>query len=301
MKILASLCNINDEVRSGLMVFEEDLSSYRHLKPPEGVPRVSITGIALSDDEIIASVQGGGILILDRKTLELKSSNPLGISLDTHSLLLHEERLYAVAAGINAVVSMDLKNGVIVSEEIFWKISDETDPSDNVHLNSICVHEGTLLVSGFGKRESCLWSSAKHGFVIDIKSRKVLHKDIHQPHTLMSYRGAILICESEKGRVLDLSNRKEAVVGGYVRGLCAGKEGLYAAVSRGRTVSRSTGLVLTNPGDEGDLKGYSAIYLIDQDTFTVKKAVETGEFEFYDLSIVGGEADDWPVHNLVAS
>jgi len=297
MPLLASICNIRTEFKSGLLLLDENLSGYRYLKLPGDLPSSGMTGITMSDDQVIASSQGGIIVTLDKTTLALLDKRPPQIAKDTHSILLHDGKLYAVATGLNAVVVMNLQEGKVSSERIHWILSKESFGRDTDHLNSICFHDGKLLVSGFGPKSEKLWSSAQNGFVMDIASGEKLYEGFFQPHTLTSYNGSLLICESGKSRVLDLSRGKVANLDGYVRGLCEGPEGLYAAVSKGRTVSRSTGLITTNPDDGGNFEGRSAIYLIDRDTFDVRKVLETGDLEFYDLVIVGDQALSWPVHD----
>lgn len=279
------------------MLLDENLSGYRYLKLPTDLPSSGMTGITMSDDLVIVSSQGGIIVTLDRKTLALLDKRPPQVAKDTHSILLHGGNLYAVATGLNAVVIMDLKDRKVCSERTHWVLSKESFGRDVDHLNSICFHDGKLLVSGFGPKSEKLWSSAQNGFVMDVASGQKLYEGFFQPHTLTSYNGSLLICESGKCMVRDLSRGKVAVLDGYVRGLCQGPEGLYAAVSKGRTVSKSTGLITTNPDDGGNYQGRSAIYLIDRDTFDVRKVLETGDLEFYDLVIVGDEALSWPVYD----
>jgi len=297
MPLLASICNIRTAFKSSLLLLDENLSEYRYLQLSKDLPPVGMTGITMSEERIMAASQEGVVVTLDKKTLALLGQRSPQISKDTHSILLHDGKLYAVATGLNAVVVMNLKKGEISSERIHWMLGKESFGRDEDHLNSICFHDGNLLVSGFGPKSEKLWSSAQNGFVVDIASGQKLHEGFFQPHTLTSYNGSLLICESGKSRVLDLSRGKVANLDGYVRGLCEGPEGLYAAVSKGRTVSRSTGLITTNPDDGGNFQGHSAIYLIDRDTFDVRKVLETGDLEFYDLVIVGDEALSWPVHD----
>lgn len=297
MNLLVSICNINGKSKSGLLLLDERLSSCRYLKLPNEVLQAGMTGIALSDQEIIVVSQDGPINVLDRKTFALKSVNPSQISKDTHSIMLHEGNLYAVATGLNAIVVMAFQDGKLSGERVYWEMSGTVVGTDSDHLNSICIHEGRILVTGFGLKSSKLWSTAMDGFVMDIHSGIKLFNNLSQPHTLTSCCRSLLLCESAKGRVLDLGRGRKVAVNGYARGLCEGPEGIYVAVSRGRTVSKSTGLIITNPQDEGAFQGQAGIYLIDRDTFCVKKTFEVGDFEFYDLAMVGDEALSWPLHD----
>lgn len=296
--ILATICNIDKKSSSGLLLLDDDLSWCKSVVLPPEVPPAGITGMAISDRELILVSQNGVVVVLDRETLALKGATPPVLSRDTHSILLHEGKLYVMATGLNAVVVLSFDNWKVSSEQIYWNMCDIHHGVDIDHLNSLCLHEGKILISGFGPKSSRLWASAENGFVIDISSRRKLFEGLKQPHSLMSFHGSLLVCESAKCRVLDLSNGKESVLDGYVRGLCEGSKGLYAAVSKGRTVSKSTGLVTTNPQDEGDRHGCSGIFLINRDTFLVSKVFEISDLEFYDLATIGDEALSWPLLEL---
>lgn len=296
--ILATICNIDNKSKSGLLLLDDQLSWCKSVELPPEVPQAGITGMALSDSELILVSQNGVVVVLDRNTLALKGATPPVLSRDTHSILLHEGKLYAMATGLNAVLVLSFENWKVSSEQIYWNMCEIHHGMDIDHLNSLCLHEGKILISGFGPKSSRLWASADNGFVIDIASRRKLFEGLKQPHSLLSSRGSLLICESAKCRVLDLATGKESVLDGYVRGLCEGSQGLYAAVSKGRTVSKSTGLVTTNPQDEGERHGRSGIYLINRDTFLISKVFEISDLEFYDLAVVGDEALSWPLGEL---
>lgn len=292
--LLASLCNNGRGLPSSLLLIEENLSAWRYLPYPQGVPVAGITGLSLSPEYIAVASQNGGISILDRGNLSLKSHLMRGLLKDTHSIMIDKGRLYAVSTGSDAVVAFDIADGNLRNERIHWKVSEESFGKDNNHLNSICSYEGCLLVSGFGAKETHLWSSAKKGFVIDIGSNTKVAEELCQPHSLSVLDGSLFICESAKARLLNVSKGKDKGLGGYVRGLCQGPLGIYVAVSRGRTVSKSTGLALTSPSDPGAVQGQAAIYLLDKDTLEQKAMSDFGAMEFYDLVRLGDEVKGWP-------
>jgi uncharacterized protein DUF4915 len=292
--LLASLCNNGSAPRGSLLLIEEDLSAWRYVPFPKGVRRDGITGLSLSEKYLAIASQNGGVAILDRSNLSLKSYLACHFLKNPHSILIGNNYLYAVSTGSDAVVAFDLVDGDLQTPRISWKISDSFG-TDNHHINSICSYEGRILVSGFGRKETRLWSSAKQGFVIDIGSNAKVAEGICQPHSLSVLEGSLFICESAKARLLNVSKGQDKALGGYVRGLCQGSLGIYVATSRGRTVSQSTGLELTNPADPGAIKGQAAIYLLDKDTLQEKAMSPFGALEFYDLVRLGDEVKGWPL------
>jgi hypothetical protein len=292
MSILASLCNIKSEYRSGLILLDEDLDSYQYIELPESVPRAGITGIAITKGELVIASQGGCISVLDRDTFSLLYSHIPKIISNVHSILMHDGVLYLVATNLNAIAAWKMDRKGVTDKRIYWRKKDAYG-WDIDHLNSICRYQGLMLVSGFGERDSSLWSSARKGFILDTGSGEVIYEGLCQPHSLTSCGDSLLLCESAKARVVDPVRGKSATLDGYVRGLCRGGKGLYAAGSKGRTISRSTGLMVTNPDEEGDPSGRSAIYLLDWDSFEVVKSIDLGNLEIYDLVLIGEEADHW--------
>jgi hypothetical protein len=275
------------------VLLEENLSSWKFLPYPKGVPIGGITGLSLSSEYLAVASQSGGISILDRSNLSFKSHLMTGLLKDTHSIMIDGGRLYAISTGLDAVVAFDIVNGSLRNERIHWKVSDFW--KDHNHLNSICSYEGRVMVSGFGTKETHLWSSARRGFVMDIGSNTKVAEELCQPHSLVVLGRSLFICESAKARVLNVSKGVGKSLDGYTRGLCQGPLGVYAAVSRGRTVSKSTGLALTNQADPGLVHGQGAIYLLDKDTLEEKAVSSFGNLEFYDLVRLGDEVKGWPL------
>lgn len=297
MPILASLCNIGAGYKSGLILFDDDLNGYKYLQLPAQMPGSGITGIALTEGEIILASQGGCIAVLDRKTFTFLYSHVAEGVRNAHSALAHAGSLYVVMTAQNGVIAFDMNRQGLTKKRWHWRDLNAFG-SDIHHLNSICAYNDMIVISGFGKKESVLWSSAKNGYVLDTKSGKKLYEGLCQPHSLTSLDGSLLICESAKARVLDLASGKNIEIDGYLRGLCRGPRGIYVAGSKGRTVSKSTGLVVTNPDEGGEIYGRSAIYRLDRDAFKPQKSKDLGDLEIYDLVFVGDEANNWSVLDI---
>lgn len=284
--ILATLCNYRPGLESGLMIIEEDLSSYRYVKPAK-MPICGVTGIAIDAQYIYAATQSKVLAVMDRKSLQLASFFIHHEIQDPHSILLDGDRLLVVASGMNAVYECPIDKGFVKGEQPFWKSSEFGKDVD--HFNSIIKRGSRILVSGFGRNDGS-WETAKSGYVMDLASGERLVEGLTHPHTLMECDGRLLACESSRGAVLETSREKEAVLNGYTRGLCVGPEGLYVTTSVARKVSRSTGV--QNPGMEK--KHFrSGIYLLDQDTLETKRYLAIPDREFYELMVVGPEAFNW--------
>lgn len=286
--ILASLCNYKPGLESGLMVIEEDLSGYRYVKPAR-MPICGVTGIAADERFIYAATQSKVIAIMDRKSLQLASYRVYNEIRDPHSVLLDGDRLLVVASGLNAVYECPLENGFVMGERPFWKSSEEDFGQDRDHLNSIMKYGDHILVSGFGRNDGS-WASARSGYALDLQSGECVITGLMHPHTIMECEGRLIACESTRGAVVEISRNREVVLNGYTRGLCVGPLGLYAAISAGRKISRSTGL----PNLEMEKKNFiSGIYLLEPKTLEVRKFLEIQDREFYDLMLTGSEAKDW--------
>lgn len=286
--ILASLCNYQPGVESGLMLIEEDLSGYRYVKPAR-MPICGVAGLAQDDRYIYAMTQSQVIAVIARSNGQLASYFIHHKIKDPHSILFDEGRLLVVASGHNAVYEFPIENGFVKGESPFWKSSEEDFGNDLDHFNSILKYGARLLVSAFGRKED-RWVSAKNGYVIDILTGDLIVEGLTHPHTLMECEDRLIACESSRGAVVETSRKRESILSGYTRGLCQGPQGLYAAISAGRKFSRSTGL--ENPDAEKQ-DCTSGIHLLDPKTFESRKFLEIKDREFYDLMIVGPEAINW--------
>jgi len=270
------------------MLIEEDLSSYRYVKP-ERMPVCGVTGLTSDEKYIYAATQNMVIAVMARSNLQLASFFIYHKIKDPHSILADGNRLLVVASGLNAVYECPLENGFVKEERLFWKSSDEELGRDVDHFNSIIKYGNRILVTGFGLKNG-MWSSAKSGYAVELGSGERLVEGLEHPHTIMECGGELVVCESSRGAVVETSRKKEALLNGYTRGLCVGPQGLYAATSAGRKVSRSTGV---ENQDIEKKKFRSGIYLLDPVTLETKRYLAIPNREFYDLMVVGPEALNW--------
>lgn len=198
----------------------------------------SATGIAI-DETCIAWCQqiegvSNSIALLENGRLtniQLSDSD-----LDLHDLLPDADGWCVAATSKNAVLRLD-RNGSITGS---WEFGGEPDA---MHLNSLCLHEGRLLASAFGrftKHRGYKGFTRKAGIVLDVESGETILEGLSQPHSLTSAPNGLYYCDSELNDVVfKRSDGKEnrATLPGYTRGLCLGERHLYVGLSCTRNPS----------------------------------------------------------------
>jgi hypothetical protein len=297
MAILCSLCNIVGEKPSSLLLVDDGLCGFRWVRLPPGFPAGGVTGLAMGSRFLYAAVQTTGQLaILDKSDLTLRSLHTLAERCDVHSLLEDGERVFAVATGLDTVLRLGMKDGSVVSEQTHWRPDPGGPPEDRHHLNSLSRWHGRLLVSGMGSREDWPPLGGRPGFVRDAESGETVAEGLHQPHSVTALGEDLFICESRLGVVRNLRCGRSATFSGYARGLCASGGSLFAAITKARRLSRSTGAVL-NPQDPDDLAGRYALMRLDPETLETRAeiALDPVANEVYDLLAAGEEASSWPL------
>jgi hypothetical protein len=296
VSILVSLCNGNPK-KTGLLLVSDDLSLVRRPAEPRGIPLGSTHGLT-ADERWLLFVKSGRIIVVDRHNFALRQIYRFSYARDVHSILLLGNRLLAVATYQNAVVEMSFHNGLIAhGEHIIWPPNKEKVGLDKDHLNSICFYEGRILVSALGEKVGPLWRDSTEGFVVDIGSGERIASGFRHPHSLMSLGKSLFLCESMKQLVVDVTGSRSTKIEGYARGLCSAQMGLYAGTSKGRMVSKSTGLI-ANPADVGETAGVCGIHLLDPANLGVRKSLVLDETEIYDLLFIEEDGSAWPMIQL---
>lgn len=155
-------------------------------------------------------------------------------SLDLHDVLWHDGHLYVVATQGNTVLQLDAET---YAEERRWTLSGEPDSQ---HLNSVCVHDGRILASRFGRfcgHRGYKGLTRGAGEVIDLETGETVVDGLSQPHTLRSHDGLLWVCDSEAHALRayrDFEAEVEVPLDGYTRGLAFGPEHVYVGLSRSR-------------------------------------------------------------------
>lgn len=285
-----------------------DMSEFRVVQMPEEVSwfgglvgltasqrfLFAITALSESRLEAARKPSPSCLLIFDRRDLTLLNRYICRSIFDAHSICLEENALYVVSAGTDEVVELTLRDADVVSEQPYWRPDPDGPHRDVHHLNAIHRWQGGLLVSGFGKRSGPQWSSATDGFIVNIATGEYLATGLYQPHSLIEAGEALAYCESSRMAIRLLGSERQVRVPGYARGLCRIGDKLLAGTSRGRRVSKSTG-VLTNRGDFGPVDGRCCVARLSIPALEMEQVIELDAYgwEIYDLLPIGGVAA-WP-------
>ncbi|HST44760.1 MAG TPA: glycosyltransferase [Luteimonas sp.] len=243
----------------------------------ERISPVDTTGVAVQPDGYIWARQAEGVAELRRvlgATVE-----PVALthaSLDLHDVVHHAGRLYVVATETNTLFELDATTFV---EQRRWTLPGEPDAQ---HLNSVCVHEGRILVSrfgGFAEHRGYKGRTRGAGEVVDIETGEVVVRGLSQPHSLHSIDGRLWLCNSEAHAVhvyRDFVLEHEIAMGGYARGLAFGRDRFYVGISRSRNEA---------PESAAD----AAIVALDRDSLAPRGRVAFPANEVYDLVVAGGD------------
>ena len=253
--ILISFCNVESAAAPLLALYDVDAEQMLPLCFPEGVPYIrGITGLAQCDRYIYVATQHRKaighaaptprehfLLIFDRSDFSLLTRYTFQIAHDIHSICWHDGNIYVVSSGTDEVIKIHLKNHEVIGEEPFLRFAPHLPRGDMHHLNGICVHDHTLVLSGFGPKNGATWSTASDGFVMDIRRREVLADKLQQPHTPTSYGSRVAFCESRRLTVSLTGRPMRRHLPGYTRGICVAGDDLFVATSVARTISYTTG------------------------------------------------------------
>lgn len=262
-KLLISFCNsppyskLKKKGYSPLGILDYEKNMVYWLKVPPAPKYSGITGLSQNKDYIFASYQSkntGAIIVFAKAGLGVKYWTELPGSKDVHSILFHNNFLYVVSAGNDQILSYRCKNGEIdvSSAKSLWKPKESSGQSDTHHLNSICWHKRGLFVSAFGPKTGERWSSAKNGYILELKSGRKLAVQIYHPHSIFSNGDNIVFCESTARSLRTNGNRIIfKFADGYTRGLAGAGNYWAVGLSAGRRVSRSTKLInsIADPGE----------------------------------------------------
>jgi hypothetical protein len=325
MHILVSFCNRWTPGRLLLGLLDADTFAFQILQLPSELPQgTGIMGLAASRLYVYAVLQApppapSGLLVLDHADLRLLNYYVFQSAVDVHSIWLANEVLYAVSTGTDEVIVLQLRGAEVISEAVFWHPESESPHTDVHHLNAIYEWRGELLVSAFGKKAGQLWTSTSEGFIINITRGEQVASGIHHPHSLVAFDDMLVYCESQKMAVRVSGGLRSQSLPGYTRGLCLVGQKLFVGTSKGRQVSKSTG-ILNNPAAAGGLAGQctrdSGVPLFELaprdapgglagqctvsrlavDSFEIEKTIDLSSYsnEIYDLLPIEGTSS-WPV------
>jgi hypothetical protein len=306
--ILVSLCNQSTGAPS-LAIVDIKSGDVQVLRLPVALAAEDARGIALSDRYVFvttgrprskgrASRDSTGrshLFVLGRHDLALVSSHVCEHIVDAHSLRAGDDHVEIVSTGSDEVMRLRLSGPHVIAEEVVWRPDPEGPRADIHHLNGICSWRGDVVVSGFGRKTDRLWSSAADGFIACLGSGERLATGIGQPHSVVDLDGTLAYCESSTGTIRLLGRKEIGRVPGYARGICRVGDRLFVGTSKGRHVSKSSG-VLTNRADPGTPAGHCSLVRLRIDTLTTERVIDLDllSWEIYDLLAVSG-VENWPV------
>ena len=158
------------DIHGGLYVVDLNSDEVVHYAPYEkdfindnerGGER-GLRGIIVLDDRIIVS-DSAGFIELDKNTYEIKRTfQDPDYFKSIHEIVFHEDHIWATSTAYDAVVKLDLDFNIKGFWEILGKnfenhklLTDKKEitpatktENDNYHINSLCVADGKLKVSG---------------------------------------------------------------------------------------------------------------------------------------------------------
>ncbi len=110
-----------------------------------------IVGLCRSNEHYYAAVQGKyPKIVIFKRGLSLEKVIELELARDLHSIRFHDGKLYMISTGTNQVISIE-PHKARVSEEVVWSYDEKRADQDVVHLNSLEIVDGEILVTHCGE------------------------------------------------------------------------------------------------------------------------------------------------------
>lgn len=266
MPLLISFCNqVSTPSLNLLLVDESNVFNSRWVEYPSTAEDeyYGCTGVERIGNKYYVLTQGHekhtDLLVFDAMFTFLNKCRLSWVK-NGHSMAQFESSLYIVSTEDNAVYRVQLSDdGTAVREETrFWHYPGlDYSVHDDVHLNSISVAHGSLLVTCFGERAGDTWRGARSGRCLNISTGEVVSESLAHPHTVKFLDDRLLVCNSAAaGLLISTRGSREGLdqfveLQGYVRGLDYHGERFFVGSSAARRVSRSAGTVNVHAGQPG--------------------------------------------------
>lgn len=289
---LISFCGARTAGLPPVGVYSIKTGAFYQPRWPSHLRHAGLRGLAITGSSLVASVAVDRhstpvLLMLDRETLAPTLVHRLASGRDLHSLTWTSHRLLAVSTGTDEVVELIIdRRGKPLAQRSFWRVTSRGQPSDTVHLNGICGRDGELFVSAFGRRQADSWSTAADGFIVSLRSNRVVMTGLTHPHSvIVGPSGDLLFCESRRRIVRSERAVLSPRLPGYVRGLCRAGRSLIVGTSIGRSSPADADGEISNPGDAGIPRGRCMIVTIDFHTqmVTALRDLSAHFSEIYDV------------------
>ncbi len=286
-EVLMSFCNVAPDLPP-LGIIDMDHPRLRYVTLPDfGRPVNGATGICWLGTQIAVVLQHDagetGLLLIAPQWRSL-SYYPLRAVLDGHSAIVIGDELFVVSTGTNSLIRLRFTAQGTIDEGLAWAF-DQTGP---VHLNSLTTVHNDVLVSCFGVQHTLGWQHTRKGCVINTRTDTIILSPLYHPHSLMPIQSGFLVAESGTGTLWqyhdDLHTAQlHRVAHGYLRGLQANEDRIFASVSRMRRTSRSRGTATSQPDSIMD----ACLLALTPDMTVVQKIDLPKEVEeIYDLLLL---------------
>jgi hypothetical protein len=320
LKLLVSLCGSNRQSKSGLLEIDFKNNNitpilltdpFNKLNVPlykNGIKTKmqpsdlgEVTGITYYQNAFLAMFRMQPPLAIKfNSKCEILDAWLLNVP-DIHSILCVGNELYTACTGKNMICKFELskcirlpciENPFIESKySSVWHTETENVLDDEVHLNSIQLYKNCFYISAFGKKERKLWNSANCGYIKNITTNSIAYNTYH-PHSLCVGPDSLYFCESSHSNVCGINGNCMKLPNiGYARGLAFYKDLMVVGSSKGRTQSKSTGIIY-NPADPGQISGSCSLYVFQlSDNFSKSKLIqhislEEHSNEIFDILVI---------------
>lgn len=242
----------------------------------ERLSKIDTTGVAAIPGGFILARQAEGVAELRRlQDGRAQRVRLVEQSLDLHDVLWHDGRLYVVSTQLNTLFELDAGTYVELRS---WCLPGEPDSQ---HVNSVCLHEGRILASRFGRfatHRGYKGNTRGAGEVFDVETGEVVIGGLSQPHSLTSFDGRLWLCDSQAHVVRvyrGLVAEAEYAFDGYVRGLAFDAANMYVGLSRSRN-------------DEASAVASATVVTVARAGMRTIARVSLPVDEIYDLRLVAG-------------
>ena len=269
---IVSFCNNKKKINSALNYISEisvDVKREtiefrdRELVLPDNINGNGVTGVCFHQGQMVLLLQrmpSTLVFINERNTVD--RIMPLKGLKGVHTIVSWKDEIYLSVTNQDRVV--------VLRDDATEDIWTNHTMSDQIHLNSLCVHDDQIFASAFGVKKNKLWSSADSGYVFNLSSGEKVIESIWHPHSTFSYQGEIYCCDSSNQRIVSAKGELLSDLPGYTRGLYMNENVIVFGSSMGRQVSHSTGIRISNKSDQGILAGECGINVLFRHSNTLK-------------------------------
>jgi hypothetical protein len=283
MDILVSLCNRDEDHPEALVAVDSITGTSLPVALAE--PGLGAMGLCKTGEYVFVVVRLGreddegrelsGLYTLQRDTLAPVAHYEFETGRDVHSLYPLAGALYAVSTGTDELLRLELDDGEVVAESVYWRPASAGPRRDEHHLNAVYFWDGALVVSGFGRRPpEADWKDARDGFLWHLGRDERFGPALYQPHSFAALPDEdLVVCESPARIVRSLSGKVSPPLEAYVRGLCVEDGDVWAGLSLGRRQSKSAGTINNLAAPGAVVAGSCGLVRLDGQTFAVKDEV----------------------------